>query len=216
MGFVRRVAKRVEAFSKPPKTSLFPAPPPSPLQADLSASERESTRRCSLHPTPCGAQSVAPPSLQVAEHPASRNSLHRPQPAPHSARGLKRDHVVPKCRCSSREDTSHLPLVAWHQIRGPVNPSPCSPYNRVSILERLQPTGPSRPLAPWQPLGPWRLQHGRSQAVPGPGAALTSTPKPPEPSSLEQGERAPRNSAWTVRSANLPTIWRALPAHSTG
>lgn len=54
------------------------------------------------------------------------------------------------------------------------------------------PTGPSHSLAPRQPLGPWCLQHGRSQAVPGPGAALTPTSKPPEPSSLEQGERAPR------------------------
>lgn len=54
------------------------------------------------------------------------------------------------------------------------------------------PMGPSYSLAPRQPLSPWCLQHGHSQAVPGPGAALTPTSKLPEPSSLEQGERAPR------------------------
>lgn len=210
------MAKQVEAFSKPPKRSLFPAPPPSPLQADLSASEWESARRCGPHPTPCGAQSLAPPSFRGAEHPASRNSLHCPQPAPHSARGLKRDHAVPKCRCSSREDTSHLPLVAWHQIRGPVNPSPCSPYNRVSILERLQPRAPvplSSSLAAPRPVAP--------TAWPQPGCSWAwgsphLNPQTTRALQLGAGRAGPQDSAWTVRSANLPTIWRALPVHGTG
>lgn len=92
-GHVRggRVAKR--ALSKPSKRSLFPVTPPSPLQGavttrlqgDLSASEqgaREAPR--SAPHTPCCPWPCSP-SLPTAKHPASRSSLHHPQPAPHSA-----------------------------------------------------------------------------------------------------------------------------------